>query len=88
MKIKKNTGKYIRILIIALFLLSSAFLIYHSRKLSDKLDHARLETESLLSERIHLNRKLDELRREIASITEKNREQNHIPGSSVIKKKE
>lgn len=78
MKMLKNASRYIQVIIIALLALCSTFLIYNSFRLSDKLDHERLEKESLLSEKIHLSRSLDEIMKELSSVRERNHELNQI----------
>lgn len=78
MKMLKNASRYIQVIIIALLALCSTFLIYNSFSLSDKLDHERLEKESLLSEKIHLSRSLDEIMKELSSVRERNHELNQI----------
>jgi len=55
MKTSKNTNRAVAVTIIALLVLASAFFIYDSVMLSNKLDRERLEKESILSEKIHLN---------------------------------
>jgi len=64
------------------------FLSYHSTMLSTALDQERLEKESMLSEKIHLNRNLEDLRKEINDVTENNRELIKILDNSGIRRKE
>lgn len=78
MKVSKNKFRAISLSIISLLFLSFVLLGYHSIRLSNKLDQERLEKESLLSEKIHLNRSLEELMKEISDVSERNRELSSI----------
>ncbi|TSA33007.1 MAG: hypothetical protein D4R64_14960 [Porphyromonadaceae bacterium] len=73
-----NTNRAAAVTIIALLLLGSAFLIYNSIRLSNIADRERLDKESLISEKIHLNKSLDDVRKEIAAANEKNRDIRQI----------
>jgi len=64
--------------IFALLILGSAFLIYNSIKLSNIVDRERLNNETLISEKIHLNRSLDEVRKEVAVANEKYRDISQV----------
>jgi hypothetical protein len=78
-----NQFRAIAITIIALLLMCSAFFIYNSVRLSNSLDRVRLEKETILSEKIHLNRSPEELKKEIGLVTEKNRELRQIPDTTL-----
>jgi len=78
----------IGISIVSLLVLSSAYLGYYSVRLSNRLDKERLEKETLLSEKIHLNRNLEELQKKINSETEKNLELTRILEASQGQRKD
>lgn len=82
MKGAKDCYRVVGISAVSRLLLSSAYLGYNSVKLSSRLDKERLETESLLSEKIHLCRDLEELKKEIGFANEKNIELTRILESS------
>ena len=77
-----NMTRIIGLTIVALLILVCTFFIYNSVRLSNQLDSVRLEKETILSEKIHLNRSLDELKKEIVLINEKNRELKQIPDTT------
>lgn len=78
MKVSKYAFKAIALSAISLLIVCSAFFYFNSLSLSKKLDQELLEKESLLSEKIHLNRSLEEVRKELSSVTEKNLELKKI----------
>jgi hypothetical protein len=65
MKVSAPTWRNIAISVTALLILVCVFFGYNSAKLSNTLDRERLEKESMLSEKIHLNRILEKLKKEV-----------------------
>lgn len=58
--------------VILILMVASAYLFFHSKQLAGRLDRERLENESLVSEKIHLSRSVDELEKEVRSLQEIN----------------
>lgn len=69
-----NIYRTVSVILFVLLILGSVYLIYNSKKLSDNVDRERLDNETLISEKIHLVRKLDEVQKEVAEANEKNRD--------------
>lgn len=69
-----NIYRTVSVILFVLLILGSVYLIYNSKKLSDNVDRERLDNETLISEKIHLIRRLDEVQKEVAVANEKNRD--------------
>ncbi|MCX6227453.1 MAG: hypothetical protein NTV01_22415 [Bacteroidia bacterium] len=65
-----------------------AFFSYNSAILANTMDRELLEKESMLSENIHLKKNLEELRKDLNAVNEKNRELIKILDISGIRSKE
>jgi hypothetical protein len=88
MNTPKKIFRVIVFSVISLLSLSLAFLAFNSIRLSKQLDRERLEKETLLSEKIHLNRSLEALQKEVSSITNKNLELSRLIETSAYKPEE
>jgi hypothetical protein len=89
MKMSAQIWRTVAVSVTALLIIVVIFFGHNSAMLSNTLDRVRLEKESMLSENIHLNRNLEELRKEVNDVTENNRQLIKIldRGGTRIKEK-
>jgi hypothetical protein len=76
MKKSNHLFKFIALSVIALLVFCTALLGFNSIRLSRQLDQVRIEKESLLSEKMHLSRTLEELHQEINTLNDKKTNNN------------